>query len=41
MSDEPPDNDARLTMRDALIVALALIGGCALLVTAMMWLTQP
>jgi hypothetical protein len=41
MSGEPPDDDARLTMRDALIVVLALIGGFALLVTAMIWLTQP
>jgi hypothetical protein len=41
MSDEPPDEDAGLTVREAIIAAVMLIGGCILLVAAIMWLTQP
>jgi len=41
MSEEPPNDEAGLTVREAIIVALTLIGGCMLLVAAMMWLTQP
>jgi hypothetical protein len=41
MSDEPPDDDVGLTVREVIIAALMLIGGCILLVAAIMWLTQP
>lgn len=41
MSDEPPEDDVGLTVREAIIAALTLIGGCMLLVAAIMWLTQP
>jgi hypothetical protein len=40
MSDEP-DDDVGLTVREVIIAALMLIGGCILLVAAIMWLTQP
>lgn len=41
MSDKPPDDNVGLTVREAIIAALTLIGGCFLLVAAIMWLTQP
>jgi hypothetical protein len=41
MSDEPQDEDVGLTVREAIIAALMLVGGCILLLAAIMWLTQP
>jgi hypothetical protein len=41
MSDEPPEDKFELTVREAIVAALMLIGGCLLLVAAIMWLTQP
>jgi hypothetical protein len=41
ISVKPPDDDIGFTVWRAIIVGLMLMGGCILLVAAMMWLTQP